>query len=1185
MNLFLLSLVAVAFSFSAQAQTLLITGFNASSATICAGNITTFTATIGNVSGGYTYTLTNGSSPFSGSANTPAFSQTLTASGTGAQTFTLTVSNNGTSTSATAVLTVGSHPDYQPLVDLYNSTNGSGWSLRIGWLNGCNPCTGNNGRPWYGLTCTSGRVTRLNLGFNQLIGTLPASLGSLNSLQQLYLNDNQLTGEIPGSLSTLINIQQLSFTNNQLSGAFPASLSILCGGGRSVNMSNNPGLPGGGDFAKFCSTIPCSETFLAATLTAVANQSTICVGNVVSLTALGIGNIPGVNFLWSAPSETILGYQATPSGALAILTTSGPKTFTVLASESSSCIKIATVTVIGLNRPTPTLTPSTTSACDQTSLTLTASGGILGGPFSYTFVNNRGVLGTPGLNNTFVANAPGSYSVIVGNAAGCTAIANAKANLGIHPDYQPLVDFYISTYGRFWRNNNGWLVGCDPCTGNNGSPWYGITCLNSRVTQINLRSNLLQDYIPASISALTHLQRLDLYLNSLRGSIPASMSSLSDLQYLSVAANKLSGTIPISLSEFPRLEYLDLSDNQLTGNILPTLGKISTLQCLYLDKNQLTGPIPSSLGSLKNLQRLSLSINQLSGNIPKSLGSLTKLERLFLYRNQLTGSIPDSLGLLHAIQTIVLYDNQLSGTIPVSFSGLAEISYLDLSNNKLTGSIPSSFGSLTNVQELSLYRNQLSGEIPASLSNITKLQRLSLSRNLLTGCIPTSLSMLCSRQFIDLTNNPNLPLNGDFAAFCANGTGSDAYLATASATPVRSNLSEVVRLSASSSPGISYTWTAPAGTVLSNPTTNSTVSATMTSPGLQIFTVVSNGGTCVPPMTVSVVANAPCGSPGSTTGIGQPLTITGVRVIDCTNGSFQILTRGGTGQPINFAGIVGLRNTDPYNCLRTVDGADLVRAINTPTSDVGPFNLQAVQVGGGLTNTFSFDLKGYCTTTTNPPSTTTSPPSSTTTTPPSSTPTECGSPTSTLGQSLSITGVTDVRCLTGSFRILTTGGNGQPINFAGIVGLSNEFPYNCVRTVDSPDLVQAINNPASDASPFMLRGVQVGGATSPAFAFDFKQHCARLARIASPEFPDNLTVTVLGNPTLGENVAVEVRGAAGEWLQLQLLNEQGMLLRDTTVQKAVAIERQTIKLDRSVGVYFLQVTTPTKTKTVKIVRQ
>jgi Leucine rich repeat/Leucine Rich Repeat len=141
-----------------------------------------------------------------------------------------TVSGNVslTSTGATTInipvtgTIIASSPDYVSLVDLYNAANGPFWTNSTNWLSGCTPCG------WYGVTCDgNGRVIQLDLGTNQLSGTLPASLSALTSLQTLDLQNNQLSGTIPASLSTLTNLQLLSLTTNQLSGTIPASLSTL----------------------------------------------------------------------------------------------------------------------------------------------------------------------------------------------------------------------------------------------------------------------------------------------------------------------------------------------------------------------------------------------------------------------------------------------------------------------------------------------------------------------------------------------------------------------------------------------------------------------------------------------------------------------------------------------------------------------------------------------------------------------------------------------------------------------------------------------------------------------------------------------------------------------------------------------------------------------------------------------
>jgi len=93
-----------------------ITGFAASPNPVCAGSSVSFTATVSNVVTPYSFTLTNGSSPLSGTANMSAFSQMLTASGSGAQSFTLTVSASGRSTTAITSVTVNAVTVTNPAV-------------------------------------------------------------------------------------------------------------------------------------------------------------------------------------------------------------------------------------------------------------------------------------------------------------------------------------------------------------------------------------------------------------------------------------------------------------------------------------------------------------------------------------------------------------------------------------------------------------------------------------------------------------------------------------------------------------------------------------------------------------------------------------------------------------------------------------------------------------------------------------------------------------------------------------------------------------------------------------------------------------------------------------------------------------------------------------------------------------
>jgi len=159
--------------------------------------------------------------------------------------------------------------EYKMLEELFSSTDGINWTNNSDWIDNCDYCL------WYGITCDGdSRVIEIQLDNNNLVGTLPASLGDLERLQQLNLVDNAISGQIPQSIGNLTQLQNLSLGLNSLSGSLPESLcdipnlsildlssnlledcfpqcySTFCNIG--YDLSLNPYLPHDGDLSVFC---------------------------------------------------------------------------------------------------------------------------------------------------------------------------------------------------------------------------------------------------------------------------------------------------------------------------------------------------------------------------------------------------------------------------------------------------------------------------------------------------------------------------------------------------------------------------------------------------------------------------------------------------------------------------------------------------------------------------------------------------------------------------------------------------------------------------------------------------------------------------------------------------------------------------------------------------------------------
>ncbi|XP_059598719.1 receptor-like protein EIX1 [Vitis vinifera] len=75
--------------------------------------------------------------------------------------------------------------------------------------------------------CNSSWLETLDLGFNDLGGFLPNSLGKLHNLKSLWLWDNSFVGSIPSSIGNLSYLEELYLSDNSMNGTIPETLGRL----------------------------------------------------------------------------------------------------------------------------------------------------------------------------------------------------------------------------------------------------------------------------------------------------------------------------------------------------------------------------------------------------------------------------------------------------------------------------------------------------------------------------------------------------------------------------------------------------------------------------------------------------------------------------------------------------------------------------------------------------------------------------------------------------------------------------------------------------------------------------------------------------------------------------------------------------------------------------------------------
>ena len=672
----------------------------------------------------------------------------------------------------------GSDGDRAILESFYEATNGDEWGNSTGWL---------SDKPlgeWAGVTTDRrGRVVRLILSENQLTGSIPPEIGTLENLERLYLPRNRLTGSIPPEIGTLENLKGLRLHNNQLTGSIPPEIGTL-EKLYLLNLSGNQ-LTGGippeigtlvnlvwlnlsGNRLTGC--IPdalrrvgrndldemdlpdCGTGARDTSPTPAPTPTPTPTGDRAALTAFyhatnGDGWAFNRGWLSDKPLDQWHGVATDAQGRVVGLDLFGNRLSGSMPPEIGALENLE-VLVLHNNRLTGSIPPEigTLENLERLSLSRNRLTGCI-----------PDALRRVGRNDLYRIDLP--------DCGAGASVADDRAALTATPAPTPGAEPTATPTSSDVSSPTTAIPSPTPTSSPTSTP-------TPAPTHTPIPSRTAEDW--AALAAFYEATNGDEWRNNDGWLSDKPLDEWHGVETdargrvvgLDLFGNRLSGSMPPEIGALENLEELDLRNNQLTGSIPPEIGALENLEELLLYDNQLTGTIPPEIGTLENLERLSLSRNRLTGCIPDAL---RRVGRNDLYRIDLPycgagASVADDRAALTAFYHATngdgwafnrgwLSDEPMGRWYGVTTDGDGRVADLDLSRNGLTGSIPPEIGALEKLEDLDLDNNGLTGSIPPEIGALEKLEELDLRNNQLTGSIPPEIGTLENLEWLRLDDN------------------------------------------------------------------------------------------------------------------------------------------------------------------------------------------------------------------------------------------------------------------------------------------------------------------------------------------------------------------------------------------------------------------------------------------------
>ncbi|KAJ7964444.1 Receptor protein kinase [Quillaja saponaria] len=377
---------------------------------------------------------------------------------------------------------------------------------------------------WNHVVCSDDkRVTRIQIGHQNLKGTLPPNLQNLTQLERLELQWNNLSGPVP-SLKGLSSLEVLMLSNNQFSSIptdFFSGMSSL----QSAELDYNP-------FSAW--EIPESLKNSSSLQNFSANSANIT-GKIPDFFSGDV--FPGLTNLHLSFNHLEGGLPTSLSGSqIESLWVNGQGSEGKMSGNIDVIQNMTFLKQVWLhsNALTGPL-PDFSGLKDLETLSLRDN--MFTGPVPLSLVNLKSLKVVNLTNNLLQGPMPmfkADVSVDMEKDSNSFCLPSPG-------DCDPRVNtllLIVKLMGYPQRLVKDWK-GNDPCT-----DWTGITCSNGNVTVVNFQKMGLSGGISPEFAALKSLQRLVLADNNLTGTIPKELTSLPALTELDVSNNQLYGKIP-----------------------------------------------------------------------------------------------------------------------------------------------------------------------------------------------------------------------------------------------------------------------------------------------------------------------------------------------------------------------------------------------------------------------------------------------------------------------------------------------------------------------------------------------------------------------------------------------------------------------------------------------------------------